>query len=457
MLRSFCSTISAYHLACSNCVENCTYVLFSNKITFLMDLLMHQLMGWNCRELRALFSPQPAIHKFLDCYDDDDDDDDASVLETPFQSQKFQHLPLAGQLPVKRTYIHDPAEDTSKVYVPDDYNATLGRTANKQVFEGLTTGVLRIVAVVFRGLISSGLYGNSQTSAPKLIQEMKSKTSQVEVLNSRIQDLISYVVNIGLIEKLCCCFLSVQGPIDENPKIATFLQNATAVLTGMCQLCFAINGRTCGIFDSARQDPTGLTATLEATDLVGVLHMLYCILFHGTIADPSTASPKETYAETTVQSIVGAEGLSLAFRHIISSLLWHCSQHTCEALLHEVIVCVGYFTVNHPDNQVIVQSGRHPTVLQKLCQLPFQYFSDPRLIKVLFPTLIASCYNNSQNKIILEQEMSCVLLATFIQYSLCVHSSEKIFSSQDYLELANRFPRQTWEEARQFFLKKEKK
>ncbi|XP_066491161.1 S phase cyclin A-associated protein in the endoplasmic reticulum isoform X2 [Tiliqua scincoides] len=416
-LKSLCSTINAYHLACSNCVENCTYVLLSNKITFLMDLLMHQLM----------------------------------------------------------------------VYVPDDYNATLGRTANKQVFEGLTTGVLRIVAVVFGGLISSGLYGNSQTCAPKLIQEMKNKTSQAEVFNSRIQDLISYVVNIGLIEKLCCCFLSVQGPIDENPKIATFLQNTTAVLTGMCQLCFAVNGRTCGIFDNTRQDPTGLTATLEATDLVGVLHMLYCILFHGTIADPSTASPKETYAETTVQvalqslrffnsfaaldlqafqSIVGAEGLSLAFRHIISSLLWHCSQHTCEALLHEVIVCVGYFTVNHPDNQVIVQSGRHPTVLQKLCQLPFQYFSDPRLIKVLFPTLIASCYNNSQNKIILEQEMSCVLLATFIQDftqsssqtdNQPSHQREKIFSSQDYLELANRFPRPTWEEARQFFLKKEKK
>ncbi|XP_053128233.1 S phase cyclin A-associated protein in the endoplasmic reticulum isoform X2 [Hemicordylus capensis] len=416
-LKSLYSTINAYHLACNNCVENCTYVLFSNKITFLMDLLMHQLM----------------------------------------------------------------------VYVPDDHNATLGRTANKQVFEGLTTGVLRIVAVVFRGLISSAPYGNNQICAPKLIQEMKNKTSQGEVFNSRIQDLISYVVNIGLIEKLSCCFLSVQGPVDENPKIATFLQSVTAVLQGMCQLCFAVNGRSCSIFDNLRQDPTGLTAALEATDLVGVLHMLYCILFHGTIADPSTASPKESYAENTVQvalqslrffnsfavldlpafqSIVGAEGLSLAFRHTVSSLLWHCSQHTCEALLHEVIVCVGYFTVNHLDNQVIVQSGRHPTVLQKLCQLPFQYFSDPRLIKVLFPTLIAACYNNPQNKIILEQEMSCVLLATFIQDftqssgqidNQLSQQREKIFSSQDYLELSNRFPRQTWEEARQFFLKKEKK
>ncbi|XP_042680556.1 S phase cyclin A-associated protein in the endoplasmic reticulum isoform X2 [Centrocercus urophasianus] len=364
--KSLCSTVNAYGLTCNNCTENCTYILFSNKITFLMDLLMHQFT----------------------------------------------------------------------VNVPDDHNATSGRSANKQVFEGLTTGLLRITAVIFRCLISSFPDGNNHSTTLKIIQEVKSKSSQVEAFSSRIQDLISYVVNIGLIDKLCCCFLSVQGPVDENPKIATFLQNATALLHGICQLCFAVSGRSWNIFDSTRQDPTGLTAVLQATDLVGVLHMLYCVLFHGTISDPNTASPKDSYAENTIQvaiqslrffnsfavldlpafqSIVGAEGLSLAFRHIISSLLWYCSQHTCEGLLHEVIICVGYFTVNNTDNQIIVQSGRHPTVLQKLCQLPFQYFSDPRLIKVLFPSLIAACYNNPQNKLILEQEMSCVLLATFIQ------------------------------------------
>ncbi|XP_037249631.1 S phase cyclin A-associated protein in the endoplasmic reticulum isoform X1 [Falco rusticolus] len=412
--KSLCNTLNVYSLTCSNCTENCTYVLFSNRITFLMDLLIHQFT----------------------------------------------------------------------VSVPDDHNAISGRSANKQIFEGLTTGLLRITAVIFRCLISSFPDGNNHPTALKLLQEVKSKSSQVEAFNSRVQDLISYVVNIGLIDKLCCGFLSIQGPVDENPKIATFLQNATAVLHGICRLCFAVNGRSWNIFDNTRQDPTGLTAVLQSTDLVGVLHMLYCVLFHGTISDPNTASPKDSYAANTIQvaiqslrffnsfavldlpafqSIVGAEGMSLAFRHIISSLLWYCSQHTCEGLLHEVIICVGYFTVNNTDNQIIVQSGRHPTVLQKLCQLPFQYFSDPRLIKVLFPSLIAACYNNPQNKIILEQEMSCVLLATFIQDfaqssgqmdNQLSRQREKFFNSQDYLELSNRFPRQSWEEARQFFLKK---
>eukprot|EP00076_Gallus_gallus_P015464 XP_015134506.2 S phase cyclin A-associated protein in the endoplasmic reticulum isoform X6 [Gallus gallus] len=306
--KSLCSTVNAYGLTCNNCTENCTYILFSNKITFLLDLLMHQFT----------------------------------------------------------------------VNVPDDHNATSGRSANKQVFEGLTTGLLRITAVIFRCLISSFPDGNNHSTALKIIQDVKSKSSQVEAFNSRIQDLISYVVNIGLIDKLCCCFLSVQGPVDENPKIATFLQNATALLHGICQLCFAVSGRSWNIFDSTRQDPTGLTAVLQATDLVGVLHMLYCVLFHGTISDPNTASPKDSYAENTIQvaiqslrffnsfavldlpafqSIVGAEGLSLAFRHIISSLLWYCSQHTCEGLLHEVIICVGYFTVNNTDNQDFAQSS----------------------------------------------------------------------------------------------------
>uniref|UniRef100_A0A1A8LG95 S phase cyclin A-associated protein in the ER n=1 Tax=Nothobranchius pienaari TaxID=704102 RepID=A0A1A8LG95_9TELE len=411
-LKSLCAAANVYYLACSNCSFNCCYVLFSNKIVYLMDLLLHQLT----------------------------------------------------------------------LYVPDEDKSIFGRSVNKQVFEGLTTGLLQTIATILDSLWPF-LSESGQTENPWIPSSVaKVKSSAAESVNTRAQDLISYVVNVGLIDKLYGCFLSIQSPVDEHPKMSAFLQQASALLHSMCKLCFVLTGRAPSIFDNKRQDPTGLTALLQSTDLVGVVHTLYCILLH-SFSPESASQSQEPYSLEVIQvalqgirflnsfalldlsafqSVLGAEGLSLAFRHIISSLLWYCTQHSSEELLHEVIICVGYFTVNHPDNQVIVQSGRQPSVLQKLCQLPFQYFSHPHLIRVLFPTLISACYNNSQNKVILQQEMSCVLLATFIQdCATNEKNSDGKFSKAvsqwllDYCELSNRFPRDQWDSALQFFLKKQ--
>ncbi|XP_024279364.2 S phase cyclin A-associated protein in the endoplasmic reticulum isoform X5 [Oncorhynchus tshawytscha] len=412
-IKSLCAAINTYYLACSRCHLNCTYVIFSNKIAFLMDLLLHQLT----------------------------------------------------------------------LFVPDEDKTIFGRSVNKQVFEGLTTGLLQTSATVL-SLLRPYVPDCGRGDTPRIMSP-DTKTSPIEPFNTRAQDLISYVVNMGLIDKLYSCFLSVQGPVDESPKMSAFLQQATALLHAMCKLCFAVTSRSPSIFDNKRTDPTGLTALLQSTDLVGVVHTLYCILLHSSaLPEPAAQGPQEPYAPGVIQvaltglrflnsfalldlsafqTVLGAEGLSLAFRHIVSSLLWYCSQHSSEELLQEVIICVGYFTVNHPDNQVIVQSGRQPSVLQKLCQLPFQYFSHPRLIKVLFPSLISACYNNPQNKVILQQEMSCVLLATFIQDGASsenhpdnrMQQGDRVSQPLDYCELSDRFPRDQWESALQFFLKKQ--
>ncbi|XP_018423604.1 PREDICTED: S phase cyclin A-associated protein in the endoplasmic reticulum isoform X2 [Nanorana parkeri] len=409
--KSLCNAVNLYTLTCSNCPENCTYVLMSSKVTFLIELLIQQLT----------------------------------------------------------------------LFVPDDDKTCQGKSVNKQTFDSLTTGLLQLCCKIFSCLTASSPAGCGQKEALKTKPEAKTKMSPNDAFNGRIQDIISYTVNIGLIDKLSSCFLSVQGPLDENPKISLFLQAATALLHELCRLCISVSGNSWDIFESS-QDPSGLSAVLQNSDLVGVLHMLYCALFNNSSSEPSVSNSKETYEQNTIQvaihglrflnsfatlhlqsfqSVVGAEGLSLAFRHVISSLIWFCTQYTCEELLHEIIVCVGYFTVNNLDNQVIVQSGRHPTVLQKLCQLPFQYFSDSRLVRLLFPTLIAACYNNPQNRLILEQELSCQLLATFIQD--CLQGSSHPISRtsphkdyfQQYLEFSSRFPRHCWEPSRLFFIKKD--
>lgn len=48
---------------------------------------------------------------------------------------------------------------------------------------------------------------------------------------------------MGLIDKLYGCFLSIQGPVDEHPKMSAFLQQASALLHSMCKLCFVVTGR----------------------------------------------------------------------------------------------------------------------------------------------------------------------------------------------------------------------
>ncbi|XP_055078235.1 S phase cyclin A-associated protein in the endoplasmic reticulum [Periophthalmus magnuspinnatus] len=405
-VKSLCAAVNTYYLACASCPPTCSFVLFSNKITLLMDLLLHQLT----------------------------------------------------------------------LFVPDEDKSIFGRTVNKLVFEGLTTGLLQTISSILSTLWPPFNESGERVSSP----DAKNKNSASDAFNTRTQDLISYVVNVGLIDKLYGVFLSVQSPVDDCPKMSSFLREASALLHNICKLCFVVTGRAASIFDNKRQDPCGLSSLLQSTDLVGVVHTLYSILLH-TFPE-SSSHCQEPYSSGVIQvalngirflnsfalldlpafqSILGAEGLSLAFRHVASSLLWYCSQHSSQALLHDVIICVGYFTVNHPDNQGMVQSGRQPSVLQRLCQLPFQYFSHPGLIRVLFPSLISACYNNTHNKVILQHEMSCVLLATFIQDCAANEKESDNKTKQavplvpDYGELSVRFPRDQWDSALKFFLQKE--
>lgn len=89
------------------------------------------------------------------------------------------------------------------------------------MFEGLTTGLLRITAVIFRCLISSFPDGNNHSTALKIIQDVKSKSSQVEAFNSRIQDLIRLKKKI--LKCLYSSFITGKENYFNLRKIQTFL------------------------------------------------------------------------------------------------------------------------------------------------------------------------------------------------------------------------------------------
>lgn len=93
--------------------------------------------------------------------------------------------------------------------------------------------------------------------------------------------------------------------------------------------------------------------------------------------------------------MMGAPDLRVEVYHLISFLLSFCTHHweisgagassrpAVQALLHEVLLLTGHFCLLQPPHQDILRWGKSPTILQKLCSVPFAYFRCAHLTAVL--------------------------------------------------------------------------
>ncbi|KAK7009489.1 S phase cyclin A-associated protein in the endoplasmic reticulum-like isoform X1 [Biomphalaria glabrata] len=422
--KSLAHATDVYRLACKNNFDNCHYLLFSNKLGLLVDHLMNRL---NALLPEDFGRPSSAVS--------------GSVSSHTSDSSGGDSLP----------------------------------------FDPVCSGLMQILSTVLSCLAKN----NPSSNCSEASSERMSGTG--DAFANRGNDLISYIISVGVMDKLRNYCSAVRGPVDGDKNSADFLLHSLGLLVAMTKF---MSKRNANVFEKKRpEDPTQLISTFEVTELVGIVSLLYGMLLHSGAPSRSLDNlPRELAPQTVsiilaglrmlnhlavldlqmLQSTLGEEGLSLEFRHIVSYLIWYCSHVTSEELLHEVVLCVGYFTVLHPDNQVIIQSGQPPTVLQQLCSLPFQYFSDPRLVAVLLPSLICCCYNNNSNRDILEQELSCALLANFVEErQLEFHqlklmpSSVKKSKNQDNKEIretenrmtfAMRFPIELWDSAQAYFI-----
>ena len=113
--------------------------------------------------------------------------------------------------------------------------------------------------------------------------------------------------------------------------------------------------------------------------------------------------------------------------------------------LDELVELVGHFALV---NQECLQwgSASRVTLLRRLLQLPFKYFSRPRHVDVLFPTLVAGCLGNDVNAAVAADDISMRAVADYLKAQLA-----KRDDAPESVALRGRIPEPLWDRAAAYF------
>lgn len=95
-------------------------------------------------------------------------------------------------------------------------------------------------------------------------------------------------------------------------------------------------------------------------------------------------------------------------------------------LMNEIILLIGNFAYLDQDNQLLLKSGRQPTIIEQFISLPFDYFSRENLKLVLMPSLISCAYLNDQICSIICSDLSMSLFTAFIEVS-CLYLRPSVY------------------------------
>ncbi|XP_073270561.1 uncharacterized protein [Primulina huaijiensis] len=153
---------------------------------------------------------------------------------------------------------------------------------------------------------------------------------------------------------------------------------------------------------------------------------------------------------TFIQKMLARPDLKMEFFHLMSFFLAHCTNNWGAAtdkigsLLMESLSLLGYFALFHPENQAVLRWGKSPTILHKVCDLPFVFFSDPEFMPVLAGTLVAASYGCEQNKGVIQQELSMDMLLPLLE-SCRTNSTAFSFQNNDESGELNRTGSETKE------------
>ncbi|KAL8143369.1 hypothetical protein V2J09_016401 [Rumex salicifolius] len=230
---------------------------------------------------------------------------------------------------------------------------------------------------------------------------------------------------------------SKEQPNSHLTELIDVVLGTTAVLDGSKRNCSAV---TCKSSNPLKEDmeigvgtndetsmclkaPEGiLLSAISETGLVSLLSLLTAVLLQANnrTSEQSTYVLPSNFAEVAISVLKVLNKLALMDLTFLQEML-------VGFLLLESLLLLSYFSLFHPGNQAVLRWGKGTTILHKVCDLPFTFFSDPELMPVLAGTLVAACFRCEQNRGVVQQELSTEMLLSLV--NSCKNSSQPPQSS----------------------------
>ncbi|CAG2115145.1 unnamed protein product [Medioppia subpectinata] len=96
--------------------------------------------------------------------------------------------------------------------------------------------------------------------------------------NHIIQDVISYIVSVGMIDKLSLMMANTRGPVDDNPELTQCLQSVVSLFSSLSKLMALRVEERFGA--RLADDDTQLMLTFQMTHIGGVVSLIYGVILH---------------------------------------------------------------------------------------------------------------------------------------------------------------------------------
>ncbi|OQR93385.1 S phase cyclin A-associated protein in the endoplasmic reticulum [Achlya hypogyna] len=278
------------------------------------------------------------------------------------------------------------------------------------------------------------------------------------------QDLIRYMVNSGLlfrvVEKLGATPTPAEG--DDAFRLLVACVHFLAALTTTCT-------KTLVLVVADLRLP--LVKILKSTGLAGVVAALLnwfpLPLFHDCHDAP--LGPGDVAFATLVlhvlnniarldlvwfQATLGSPLHQPTFLQLAASVLHkHRADRGLDELVLQLVALLGRYALCHPAHQETLRWG-HVSVLERLATLPFAFFCDPRYKDVLLPTLIAICDGDDENRRILANDVSCLVLVVYLRKLKALQQAMEgnawpsgTVQTQAWFHVAERLPVELWDQA----------